>query len=267
MDIRNFEPTHAAVLENVSRRNLLKGVVAAGGLVVAAQFVPREALADENAYNTGAGGMPGGTVYDPHVFVSIAPDGTVSIVTHRSEMGTGTRTSLPMVVADEMEADWSRVKIVQAPGDEQKYGNQDTDGSRSIRHFVQPMRACGAATRQMLEKAAAIMWACPDTDVMAKNHEVIHMPSGRKVGYGALAAAAAALPTPAMKTLVLKDPSQFRYIGKGQVQMTDLRDITMGKANYGQDMMAPGRCRACARWSRSRRRRCRRSSRRSAASP
>ena len=102
--------------------------------------------------------MPGGTVYDPHVFVSIAPDGTVTIVTHRSEMGTGSRTSLPMVVADEMEADWSRVKIVQAPGNEQKYGNQDTDGSRSIRHFIQPMRACGAATRQMLEHAAAITW-------------------------------------------------------------------------------------------------------------
>jgi isoquinoline 1-oxidoreductase beta subunit len=240
MGIREFEAGHDTVIENVSRRQVLKGVAAAGGLVIAAQFVPRVAHADENAYNTGAGGMPGGTVYDPHVFVSIAPDGTVTIVTHRSEMGTGSRTSLPMVVADEMEADWSRVKIVQAPGDEQKYGNQDTDGSRSIRHFVQPMRACGAATRQMLEKAAALTWGCSDVDVMAKNHEVIHLPSGKKLGYGALAAAAAALPTPAMKRVNLKDPSQFRYIGKGQVQMTDLRDITMGKANYGQDMMLPG---------------------------
>ncbi len=150
-------------IENVSRRNLLKGIVATGGLVIAAQFLPRNAMADGgsvNAYKTGADGMPGGTVYDPHVFVSIAPDGTVTIVTHRSEMGTGSRTSLPMVVADEMEADWSRVKIVQAPGNEQKYGNQDTDGSRSIRHFIQPMRACGAATRQMLEHAAAHDLGC-----------------------------------------------------------------------------------------------------------
>ena len=73
-------------------------------------------------------------------------------------MGTGIRTSLPMVIADEMEADWSRVKLVQAPGDEPQYGNQDTDGSRSMRHFIQPMRQCGAAMRQMLETAAATKW-------------------------------------------------------------------------------------------------------------
>ncbi len=163
--MRNYRVTHQALIENVSRRNLLKGIVATGGLVVAAQFLPRSALADGgsvNAYKTGADGMPGGTVYDPHVYVAIAPDGTVTIVAHRSEMGQGSRTSLPMVVADEMEADWSRVKIVQAPGNEPKYGNQDTDGSRSIRHFIQPMRACGAATRQMLEQAAAVTWGVSD---------------------------------------------------------------------------------------------------------
>jgi isoquinoline 1-oxidoreductase beta subunit len=241
MNIRNLEKRMH--IQNVSRRNLLKGIVSAGGLVLAAQVFPRDALADGgsvNAYKTGAEGMPGGTVWDPHVFVSIAPDGTVTIVTHRSEMGTGSRTSLPMVVADEMEADWSRVKIVQAPGDEQKYGNQDTDGSRSIRHFIQPMRACGAAARQMLERAAALAWACSDTDVRAENHKVVHIPSGKTLGYGELAAAAAALPTPRANTLQLKDPSQFRYIGKGNVQITDLRDITMGKATYAQDVVVPG---------------------------
>src|SRR5262245_44148961 len=93
-----------ALLANVSRRNLLKGMLGTGGLVLAAQFVPQAAWA---AYKTGADGMPGGTVSDPHIFVSIAKDGTVTIVTHRSEMGTGSRTSPPMVVADEMEADWS----------------------------------------------------------------------------------------------------------------------------------------------------------------
>ena len=148
-------PVHATI-ENVSRRGFLKGMLATGGLVVAAEFVPaRAALA---AYATGADKMPHGVVSDPHVFVSIAPDGLVTIVAHRSEMGTGSRTSLPMIVADELEADWSRVRVVQAPGDEEKYGNQDTDGSRSLRHFIQPMRQCGAAARQMLETAAAQRW-------------------------------------------------------------------------------------------------------------
>lgn len=231
------------VIRNVSRRSMLKGIVSGGGLVLAAQFLPRDAAADGgsvNAYKTGADGMPGGAVWDPHVFVSISPDGTVTIVTHRSEMGTGSRTTLPMVVADEMEADWSKVKIVQAPGDEQKYGNQDTDGSRSIRHFVQPMRACGAAARQMLEKAAALTWAVPDTEVRAQNHKVVHIPSGKTLGYGELAAAAAAIPTPKAKSLELKDPSQFRYIGKGNVPITDLRDITTGAATYAQDVRVPG---------------------------
>jgi len=84
--------------------------------------------------------MPGGTVNDPHVYIAIDPSGLVTINTNRSEMGTGVRTSLPMVVADEMEADWSRVRVAWAPGDEKEYGNQDTDGSRSVRHYVQPMR-------------------------------------------------------------------------------------------------------------------------------
>ena len=103
-----------AVIENVSRRGFLKGMLATGGLVIAAEFVPaRDAL----AYATGADKMPHGAKWDPHIFVSIAPYGTVTIVAIRSEMGTGSRTSLPMVVADELGADWSRVRVVQAPGD------------------------------------------------------------------------------------------------------------------------------------------------------
>ena len=241
--MRNYTVIHQAVIQNVSRRNVLKGIVATGGLVIAARFLPRSALADGgsvNAYKTGADGMPGGTVYDPHVYVSIAPDGTVTIVAHRSEMGQGSRTSLPMVVADEMEADWSRVKIAQATGNEPRYGNQDTDGSRSIRHFIQPMRACGAATRQMLEHAAALTWGVADSECRAQNHKVVHVPSGKSLGYGDLAAAAAALPTPSPSSIKLKDPSQFRYIGKGVVQITDLRNITMGKAMYAQDIVVPG---------------------------
>ncbi len=227
------------VIENVSRRNVLKGVVASGGFVLAAQFVPSSAMAGF-AYKTGADGMPGGAVWNPHVFISLDASGTVTIVTHRSEMGTGSRTSLPMVVADEMEADWSKVKIVQAPGDEQKYGNQDTDGSRSMRHFIQPMRACGAAARQMLEHAAAMTWGVSDTECKAQNHKVVHVPTGKSLGYGELAAAASALPTPKLETVELKNPSQFRYIGKGKVQITDLFNITTGRAIYAQDARVPG---------------------------
>lgn len=231
------------LIKNVSRRDALKGIVTGGGFILAAQFMPKMAMADGGhvrQYKTGADGMPGGMVHDPHVFVSIAKDGTVTIVSHRSEMGTGSRTSLPMVVADEMEADWSKVKIVQAPGNEPKYGNQDTDGSRSVRHFIQPMRWCGAATRAMLEQAAAIKFGCSSMDVKAENHKVVHKPSGKSVGYGELAEIAAGLKTPSLKEVELKDPSQFRYIGKGEVQIYDLRDITTGEATYGQDVRVDG---------------------------
>ena len=227
-----------AVIENVSRRGFLKGMLATGGLVLAAGFVPsRAALA---AYATGADKMAHGVRSAPHLFVSIAPDGTVTIVAIRSEMGTGSRTSLPMIVADELDADWSRVRVVQAPGDEEKYGNQDTDGSRSLRHHIQPMRQCGAAARQMLETAAAKRWGVDPGEVKAQNHEVVHKPSGRKLGYGELAADASALPTPPADQIKLKDASAFRYIGKGTTPIVDLFDITTGRATYGIDAKLPG---------------------------
>ena len=229
--------TSHALIENVSRRSFLKSTAGAAGFVLALQLVPvRAAL----AYATGADAMPHGTVNDPHVFVAIDPSGTVTIIAHRSEMGTGSRTSLPMVVADELEADWSRVRIVQAPGDEPRYGNQDTDGSRSMRHFIQPMRQCGAAMRQMLEQAAATQWGVDVGEVAAVNHEVVHRGSGRKLGYGELATAAMDLPTPPVEQLKLKDPSAFRYMGKGDIPITDLHDITTGKAVYGFDIALPG---------------------------
>ena len=184
--------------------------------------------------------MPHGTVNDPHVFISIDPSGTVTIVTHRSEMGTGIRTSLPMVVADELEAEWTRVKLVQALADEPRYGNQDTDGSRSMRHFIQPMRQCGAAMRQMLEQAAANQWKVPVGEVRARNHEVLHQASGRKLGYGDLAQAAMDIPVPPIEQLNLKPDAEFRYMGKGNIGIYDLHDITTGKAQYGQDVVRPG---------------------------
>jgi len=145
-----------------------------------------------------------------------------------------------MIVADELDADWARVRVVQSPGDEETYGNQDTDGSRSVRHFIQPMRQVGAGARQMLETAAAKRWNVPVGEVKASLHEVVHTPSGKKLGYGELAADAAALPAPALDTLKLKEPSAFRYIGKGNVQIVDLFDITTGNTTYGQDVKLPG---------------------------
>ena len=171
-------------IENVSRRGVLRGLGVTAGLVLAVPVGTRRSMA---AYSTGADKMPHGTVNDPKVFVSIAPDGIVTIIAARSEMGTGVRTSLPMVVADEMEADWNKVRVQQAPGDEAKYGNQDTDGSRSTRHFLIPMRQVGASARMMLEAAAAKRWNVPVTQVKAVNHEVIHVGTNQKLGYGELA--------------------------------------------------------------------------------
>src|SRR5258706_9027029 len=233
--LRGFE-RHIKV-ENVSRRSVLRGLGIAGGLVLAAPVMSRQAFA---AYQTGAGKMPHGTVVDPRVFVAIASDGIVTIVAHRAEMGTGVRTSLPLIVAEEMEADWSRVKVQQAHGDEVKFGNQDTDGSRSTRHYLIPMRQIGASARVMLEAAAAKRWGVPATEVKAVNHEVIHSASNRRLGFGDLAADAAKESVPSVEGLKLKDPKNFRYLGKGQVSIVDLRDITVGTAHYGSDTRLPG---------------------------
>lgn len=225
------------LIENVSRRSVIRGLGITAGLVLSAPVMSRRSMA---AYVTGADKMPHGVVTDPRVFVSIAPDGIVTIIASRVEMGTGVRTSLPMVVADEMEADWTRVQVKQAPGDEEKYGNQDTDGSRSTRHFLIPMRQVGAAARMMLEAAAAKRWNVAVTEVKAVNHEVVHNGTGQKLGFGDLAKDAATQPVVEASKLQLKDPKDFRYIGKGKVSIVDLHDITTGKAMYGSDTRLPG---------------------------
>jgi isoquinoline 1-oxidoreductase subunit beta len=233
--LRGFE-RQVTKVENVSRRNVLKGLGIAGSFVLAAPIMSRPAF----AYETGASKMPHGVVVDPKVFVAIAPDGIVTIIAHRSEMGTGVRTSLPLIVAEEMEADWNRVKVQQAHGDEVKYGNQDTDGSRSTRHYLIPMRQIGAAARTMLESVAAKRWGVPVTEVKATNHEVVHAASGRRIGFGDLAADASKEAVPAIAGLKLKDPKDFRYLGKGEISIVDLHDITTGAANYGADIRLPG---------------------------
>jgi isoquinoline 1-oxidoreductase beta subunit len=167
-------------------------------------------------------------------------DGTVSLLCHRAEMGQGIRTSWGMVAADELEADLARVKVLQAPGDQARFGNQNTDGSRSMRHHFEPLRRIAAAARQMLEQEAAARWNVAVTEVKAENHGIVHGASGRRLDFGALAAGAAARPVPARESLVFKAPSQFRYIGRDNVPLIDNLDITTGKAVYGIDARIDG---------------------------
>src|SRR5512140_3119128 len=153
-----------------SRRGFLRQVFGAGALVLGARILPTRALA---ALETAA--------FSPNMFVGIKADGTVLIVAHRSEMGTSSRTMVPLILADEMEADWKRVKIEQAIGDE-RYGDQNTDGSHSVRDFFGVMQECGASARLMLEQAAANQWKVPVTECKATLHQVVHTPSGKKLG-------------------------------------------------------------------------------------
>ena len=219
----------------VDRRTFLSGL---SGLVLVASASRIVQAADAPKY--GADGMDHGWRDDPLTFVAIGEDGIVTVVVHRSEMGQGIRTGLPIVIADELEADWSKVRVTQAPGDEEKFGNQDTDGSRSMRHHFDPMRRVGAAARTMLEAAAAAQWNVPVSTVRAVNHEVVHEQSGRRLGYGALARAAAKLPVPARESLRLKSPAQFRYIGKENIPLLDVDDISHGRAQYGIDTRLDG---------------------------
>ncbi|HLQ45865.1 MAG TPA: molybdopterin cofactor-binding domain-containing protein, partial [Planctomycetaceae bacterium] len=160
------------------------------------------------------------------------------IVAHRSEMGTGIRTGLPTIVADELDADWARVKVEQALGDV-KYGSQNTDGSCSIRDFGDAMRDAGASARLMLERAAAAKWAVPAEECKAKNHMVVHVSSKRKLGYGELAALAAQQPMPKKEELKYKPASEYRYIGK-DFPTVDRDDICAGRGTFGIDARMPG---------------------------
>ncbi len=178
-------------------------------------------------------------LFAPNVYLTLHGDGSVEIIAHRSEMGTGIRTGLPLIIADEMEADWQRVKVVQAPGDEAKYGNQNTDGSFSVRMFFEPMRKAGATARTLLQQAAAQRWGVAPETCKVQNHEVVHEASGKKLGFGELAEDAARLPLPAQETLTLKPKSAWRYIGRS-TSIVDVHDISSGKAVFGLDVVRPG---------------------------
>ena len=223
------------LIENVSRRGFLKGVVGAGALVLSARIVPSELF----GATMSAGEEPmGKAALRPNVYLAIASDGTVYIVSHRSEMGSGNRTALPRIVADELDADWNLVKVVQAPGDE-KYGDQDTDGSHSVRSFFTTLRESGASARLMLVRAAAQSWSVPEKECVTELNRVVHKPSGKKLSYGELAAAASKLPVPKKEELQLKARNDWRYIGKPAAGY-DLKDMATGKAVYGQDVRLDG---------------------------
>ena len=153
---------------------------------------------------------------------------------HRSEMGQGIRTGLSQLMADELEADWSKVVVQQAEGDK-KYGDQYTDGSRSIVKNFDHLRQLGASARQMLEKAAADQWGVDPSAVKARDHAVHHAASGRSIGYGDLVERASTLPVPQPEGVKLKDRKDWKYIGK-PVPIYDLPDMTHGKAIYGIDV-------------------------------
>jgi isoquinoline 1-oxidoreductase beta subunit len=224
-----------STIENVSRRNFLRdGVVVAGAFVLGVRF-PSELLAgDTLPHDTHADQA----IFNPSVFLGINPDGTVWIVASRSEMGTIIRTTLPLVVTDELDADWNRVKIEQAIGDK-RYGDQNTDGSHSVRSFYDTMRIAGATARLMLIQAAAHQWGVPASECETELHVVVHRATKRSAGYGELATAAAKLPVPLAADLQFKAKDARRFIGKG-APSRDLDSIVSGKAIYGMDAQMDG---------------------------
>ena len=228
-------------IENVSRRHFLHGMISAGAFVLCVGKSPLLA----KVARTGAPSVPGPTTridttaFHPSIFVGIQPDGRVFIVAHRSEMGNGVRTSLPRILADELDADWTRVRVIQGDGDA-AYGSQDTDGSHSVREFFDPLREAGATARLMLLRAAAQQWGIPEAQCVADPpHTVSDKNSNRKLGYGELAAIAAKMPVPKKEELRLKTPQQWRYIGKPAPGL-DVPEICTGKPLFGMDVRVDG---------------------------
>ena len=223
-----------STIENVSRRGFLKGVASTGAFVLAVRYLPESLHAE---------GLPDNAriehaAFSPNLFVGIESDGTVYIIANRSEMGTTSRTSIPLILADELEADWKRVKLEQALGDA-RYGSQNTDGSHSVREYFEPMRKAGATARQMLTQAAADQWKVSPEECKADLHTIVHTPTGRRLGYGELAVSASKLPVPKAEDLKFKPKSAWRYIGKGSPSY-DLPQVVTGEAIYGMDARMDG---------------------------
>lgn len=209
---------------NVSRRSFVKSIgLASGGLILACNSSVFSEKEIKNLIN-----------FNPNLFVQLNSDGSLHLIASRSEMGNGVRTSLTSVIADEMDADWNRVSVIQGTGDAQ-YGDQNTDGSRSIRYLYETMRQMGATTRAMLISAAAKTWQVEEKECTTDNHFVLHS-SGKKLGYGDLVEIAKTLEVPT--DVPLKSPKDFKYIGKN-LKSVDVEDYSNGSAVFGLDKRIP----------------------------
>lgn len=230
MTILNQNPLpQKTTVSNESRRKFLKhSAFATGGLVLGISL-PQTTIAGFK--------MGEDSTFNPNAFIHIADNGDTLIYCGRCEMGQGISTALPAAVADELEADWTRVSIKQGEGNEEKYGSQATGGSASIRTMYIPMREAGAAAKVMLVAAAAKVWAVPVTDCMADNHFVINKNNQQKLGYGELASLAADQPVP--DNVTLKEKKDYKYIGK-DIARHNQGDIVVGKLTYGVDTKMPG---------------------------
>jgi isoquinoline 1-oxidoreductase beta subunit len=216
-----------STIKNISRRTFVKSIgLASGGLILACNtslFSDNEKEALQNLID-----------FNPNLFVQLNSDGSLILIASRSEMGNGVRTSLTSVIADEMEADWDKVIVKQATGDA-KYGDQNTDGSRSIRYLYETMRQMGAMAKAMLITAAAQTWQVPESECIAENHFIIHS-SGKKIAFGDLVEVAKTLEVPT--NITLKSPKDFKYIGK-HLRSVDAEEYANGSAIFGLDKRLP----------------------------
>jgi isoquinoline 1-oxidoreductase beta subunit len=209
-----------------TRRSLLKtGAAAGGGLFLSWGLDAHGAVADEAA----------GTL---NAYVRIAPDGVVTIISKNPECGQGVMTMLPMLIAEELDVAWSQVRIKEAMLDEE-YGFQSAGGSNSARMNYDPLRRVGAAGRQMLIEAAATNWKVPAAECAAAMGVVTHVPTGRTRSYGKLAARAALIPAPDLKTIALKDPKDFKIVGQ-PARGFDSPKVVRGEPLFGIDTRLPG---------------------------
>lgn len=224
--------TSAGALDT-HRREFMK-LLGLGGLLVAASTLGVRRLEAADAPFA-----PNAEPWEPHAYVRLGDDGIITIMCHRSEMGQGIRTTMPMIIADEMEADWANCRVEQALGDDKKYGTQNTDGSTSIRDFLPAYREAGATVRALLEDAAAKEWGVVVGEVRASNGAVVHTPSGRTKSYASLVGTARTIPMPAKERVRIKAPSERRWEGK-RMPSVDLVPMTTGTAVYGADMTLPG---------------------------
>ncbi len=214
-------------IKNISRRSFVKVIgLASGGLVLACNtsiFSDKEKEEIKNLVD-----------FNPNLFVQLNSDGSLILIASRSEMGNGVRTSLTSVIADEMEADWNKVIVKQATGDA-KYGDQNTDCSRSIRYLYETMRQMGAMAKAMLIFAAAQKWGVPESECTAENHFIIHS-SGKKIAFGDLVEITKKLEIPT--DVQLKNPKEFKYIGK-YLRSVDAEEYSNGSAVFGLDKRIP----------------------------